>query len=73
MPVHELGVNEEGQPFYTMKFVHGRTLKKVIEDHHKSKADPSTHEVEQSACCRAFCRCVRRWLTLTVAACCIAI
>ena len=30
-PVHELGVDENGQPFYTMKMVRGITLKKVLE------------------------------------------
>ncbi len=31
VPVHELGVDENGQPFYTMKMVRGTTLRKVIE------------------------------------------
>jgi WD40 repeat protein/serine/threonine protein kinase len=31
VPVHELGVNENGQPFYTMKMVQGITLRKVLE------------------------------------------
>ena len=31
VPVHELGVDENGQPFYTMKMVQGVTLKKVLE------------------------------------------
>ncbi len=31
VPVHELGVDEQGQLFYTMKFVRGITLKKVLE------------------------------------------
>lgn len=31
VPVHELGVDEQGQLFYTMKFVRGITLKKVVE------------------------------------------
>jgi serine/threonine protein kinase/Leucine-rich repeat (LRR) protein len=30
VPVHELGVDGEGQPFYTMKMVHGRTLHDVL-------------------------------------------
>ena len=32
VPVHELGVDENGQLFYTMKFVRGSTLKKVLAD-----------------------------------------
>jgi serine/threonine protein kinase len=31
VPVHELSVDENGQPFYTMKMVRGITLKKVLE------------------------------------------
>ncbi len=31
VPIYELGVDEQGQLFYTMKFVRGITLKKVIE------------------------------------------
>lgn len=31
VPVHELGVDEQGQIFYTMKMVRGITLKKVLE------------------------------------------
>ncbi|MEQ1859672.1 MAG: protein kinase [Chthoniobacteraceae bacterium] len=31
VPVHELGVDENGQVFYTMKFVRGITLRKVLE------------------------------------------
>ena len=53
VPVHELGANE-GQPFYTMKFVHGRTLKKVIEQYHQSKGNPSVHELEHSRLVQNF-------------------
>jgi len=31
VPVHELSVDENGQPYYTMKMVRGITLKKVLE------------------------------------------
>jgi WD40 repeat protein/serine/threonine protein kinase len=31
VPVHELGVDENGQPFYTMKMVRGISLKKVLD------------------------------------------
>ncbi len=31
VPIHELGVDEQGQLFYTMKMVRGITLKKVLE------------------------------------------
>jgi serine/threonine protein kinase/Tfp pilus assembly protein PilF len=38
VPVHELGTNAQGQPFYVMKFVHGRTLKKVVKEFHSPEA-----------------------------------
>src|SRR5580658_2373233 len=31
VPVHELSIDENGQPFYTMKMVRGITLRKVLE------------------------------------------
>jgi serine/threonine protein kinase/Leucine-rich repeat (LRR) protein len=31
VPVHELGADEQGKPFYTMKFVQGITLREVLE------------------------------------------
>jgi tetratricopeptide (TPR) repeat protein len=34
IPVHELGLDENNQPFYVMKFVHGRTLKDAIDEYH---------------------------------------
>jgi tetratricopeptide (TPR) repeat protein/tRNA A-37 threonylcarbamoyl transferase component Bud32 len=41
VPVHDLGFDENGDPFYVMKFVHGRTLKCVIEDFHDPQSDRS--------------------------------
>ncbi len=38
VPVHELGADENGQPFYVMKFVHGRTLQEVIKEFHAPEA-----------------------------------
>lgn len=34
VPVHDLGVDDDGRPFYVMSFIHGRTLKDVIAEHH---------------------------------------
>jgi serine/threonine protein kinase len=31
IPIHELGIDENGQPYYTMKMVRGITLRKVLE------------------------------------------
>ncbi len=34
VPVHELGVDEEGQPFFTMQLVRGATLREVFAEAH---------------------------------------
>jgi serine/threonine protein kinase/Flp pilus assembly protein TadD len=47
VPVHELGTNAEGEPYYVMKFVQGRTLNKVIEEFHVKKLTGGALEVEQ--------------------------
>src|SRR5262249_39135511 len=36
--VHDLGVDQEGRPFYIMSFIRGRTLKDVVEDYHAGSA-----------------------------------
>jgi Flp pilus assembly protein TadD len=41
VPVHELGCDAQGRPFYIMKFVRGRTLKDAIKEYHDT---PSTSE-----------------------------
>ena len=32
VPVHELGIDAQGRPFYTMKLLKGRTLQAILED-----------------------------------------
>jgi len=34
VPVHDLGLDEEGRPYYVMTFIHGQTFKAAIEDYH---------------------------------------
>jgi serine/threonine protein kinase/tetratricopeptide (TPR) repeat protein len=34
VPVHELGEDENGEPFYVMKFIEGRTLTSAIQEYH---------------------------------------
>lgn len=34
VPVHELGQDQDGKPFYVMRMIHGRTLKDVIAECH---------------------------------------
>ncbi len=57
VPIHELGVDERGQVFYTMKLVRGITLKKVIdllakgiEETKKKYPLPALLTVFQKAC-----------------------
>jgi hypothetical protein len=38
VPVHELGVDDEGQPFYVMMFIQGRTLSDAIDEYHAPPA-----------------------------------
>src|SRR5206468_3213601 len=42
VPVHDLGFDENGHPFYVMKFVRGRTLKTAINEFHGSAAEPGS-------------------------------
>lgn len=32
VPVYDLGIGENGEPYYTMKYVQGRTLKQILHD-----------------------------------------
>ena len=47
VPIHELGLGDDGLPFYVMKFVNGRTLQNVIEEYHQADPAKSPREVEQ--------------------------
>jgi WD40 repeat protein/serine/threonine protein kinase len=38
VPVHDLGVDEGGRPFFTMKLVSGKTLRQVLEELRKGEA-----------------------------------
>src|SRR5262249_24735022 len=55
-----LGVTEQGQPFYVMKFVRGRTLQQAIEEYHAGKPKgwdsqaTGTAEVEQFRLLQVF-------------------
>ena len=47
VPVHDLGMDDKGRPFYVMTFIHGTTLKKAIDNYHRTKpTDPETSEVK---------------------------
>ena len=46
VPVHELGRDEQGKPFYVMRLVQGRTLKHAIADAHAEMTrDPKSREL----------------------------
>ena len=47
VPVHELGTNAQGEPYYVMKFVQGHTLQKVIDEFHAKELTAGAREVEQ--------------------------
>lgn len=48
VPVHELGIDKSGLPYYVMKFVHGQTLRDAIADCHANEGqDDSERTLEQ--------------------------
>ena len=38
VPLHDIGVDDTGQPFYVMKFIHGRRLHEAIAEFHAGKS-----------------------------------
>jgi tetratricopeptide (TPR) repeat protein/tRNA A-37 threonylcarbamoyl transferase component Bud32 len=55
VPVHDLGVDQEGRPFYVMAFVHGRTLREAIEEYHAGRsASGEPPEVQAGRLLEAF-------------------
>jgi hypothetical protein len=49
VPVHDLGIDEQGRPFYVMSFIHGRTLQDTLEDYHKGTPAPGEARAVQFA------------------------
>jgi tetratricopeptide (TPR) repeat protein len=49
VPVHDLGIDEEGRPFYVMSFIHGRTLKDVLVEYHEDGRPGGESREVQSA------------------------
>jgi tetratricopeptide (TPR) repeat protein/tRNA A-37 threonylcarbamoyl transferase component Bud32 len=45
VPVHDIGADDQGRPFYIMKFLHGRRLRDAIADHHAADPGPTPREV----------------------------
>ncbi len=53
-PVHELGMDDAGEPYYVMKFVHGKTLLEEIDAFHAAPAARPEREVERVRLLRVF-------------------
>lgn len=45
VPVHELGASEDGKPYYSMRFIHGRNLQSAVEAYHKEAKARGPDEV----------------------------
>jgi tetratricopeptide (TPR) repeat protein/tRNA A-37 threonylcarbamoyl transferase component Bud32 len=59
VPVHDLGTDADGHPFYVMKLVHGRTLKEAIAAYHahahaQPQADAPAPEVARHRLLETF-------------------
>ena len=55
VPVYELARRpEDDQPFYTMRFVHGRTLRQAIAGHHARRAGGQAEPLDSLRLLRAF-------------------
>jgi tetratricopeptide (TPR) repeat protein/tRNA A-37 threonylcarbamoyl transferase component Bud32 len=55
VPVHDLGIDENGQAFYVMSFIRGRPLREAIEAHHGGgSVAPEAREVERVQLLEAF-------------------
>jgi tetratricopeptide (TPR) repeat protein len=49
VPVHDLGLDDAGRPFYVMSFIHGRTLHDALEEFHAGgSASGEDREVQAS-------------------------
>ena len=75
VPVHDVGKDKQGQPFYVMKFVHGRTLREAIDDYHSDNAasKPEREVAAAPPACKSSSSSARRSPTPTAAGSSIAI
>ena len=73
VPVYELARRpEDGQPFYTMRFVQGRTLRQAIAEHHEERGGGRSTRWSGCGCCRRSWRSARRSAMRTRAGWCTA-
>src|SRR5690242_6926550 len=54
VPVHDLGFDDSGRPYYVMTFVHGRTLKAAVEAFHASGPDCEQRRLERTRLLKVF-------------------
>src|SRR5688500_10176323 len=47
VPVHDLGFDDSGRPYYVMTFVPGRTLKHAIEAFHSAKGGAEQRQIDR--------------------------
>ena len=52
VPVYGLGTNEQGQPFYAMRFVRGQSLKEAVESFHQADHQPGRDPAERTLALR---------------------
>jgi eukaryotic-like serine/threonine-protein kinase len=52
VPVYGLGTNDQGQPYYAMRFVRGRSLKEAIESFHQADLQPRRDPAERTLALR---------------------
>ncbi len=52
VPVYGLGMDDEGQPFYAMRFVRGTSFEEAIRQFHRADADPKRDPRERSMALR---------------------
>jgi serine/threonine protein kinase/Tfp pilus assembly protein PilF len=45
VPVHEVGKDSDGNPYYTMKLIHGTSLKQVIREFHEQPLNSSSRRL----------------------------
>ena len=70
VPIYDAGRKPDSdQPFYTMRFVRGRTLDHAIAVYHERRRRGEAGPLELRNCWGRLCRCARRSATLIAAAC----
>ena len=53
VPVYGLGQNDQGRPFYAMRFVRGQSLKEAIESFHQADHQPGRDPAERTLALRS--------------------